>query len=202
MCEYIQSTHFEQVSQQCANGEYPVVSCLFYDKFRNYRLCAGSSGGLYFSLMNFTRKHRSKPRNIFLVSLLKEGWDYDDVMSAVLKEISLLNNVHQVYHASLKKYIKIRVFLGIYVADMPERHVARGMMSHSGNHSKCIHCYGTDSNIFQSMSDYDFSEHMRSKDTTAADIKKCIDEYNDKKTKAACNVSATRNRSRKDYHQY
>lgn len=100
----------------------PIILLLYYDDFRKYRLAPGQCGGLYISFLNMDRDMISKPENIFCVGLVHSDDEYWSVMQGVINELVELFEERKTKCALVPgRMVTIRVRLGIFLADTPQR---------------------------------------------------------------------------------
>lgn len=153
--QFYETEVFASICSQCEPDVIPIVVGLYYDEFRKFRHAPGSTGGLYFTFLNFERHVYSKPKNIFCYSLCKSEVAYYFALQQFIQELEVLNNIHTVYCASVKKRVKIRVALALITADMPQRHMNCSVMAPISDNGCCCTCMCTSNDLIKAPREYD-----------------------------------------------
>lgn len=121
MSEFYHTKGFKRIAEKALNeGVFPVILLIYLDHFSIHQK-RKSLGGLYFSLMNFHRE-LIKSRNIFPISIFPKKVNInEDLFPILASELTELNETHLIFNAEFDRYIPIKVFVGLLLADMPQR---------------------------------------------------------------------------------
>ena len=137
MTHYVQCKHYIHLTGKLDKGVHAIVVQIFYDDFRKFRTVAGSAGGFYFRIMNSDRESNSKPENIYQIAIVNSDDDFITVLMSVIRQLQELNGVKRIYHAGLGQYISVQLCIGMFLADMPERHKQMFMQSFCSDNGYC-----------------------------------------------------------------
>jgi hypothetical protein len=124
--------------QQQDEGYFPFVIALYYDDFSKYRFVSSSMGGLYISLLNARRDLISIPENIHCLGLINSEADFHEIMDEFVAELEELHQLHRVKASNGEEFLS-RVFLGLILADSPQRQLFCGMHAITSN-VQCKDC--------------------------------------------------------------
>jgi hypothetical protein len=101
------------------------------------RFAPAKMGGLYMTLLNQNRDEISQLDNIHLLGLIHNEADFMTIMTEVVDELEVLNNAHRIQ--TRFGDVKTRTFLGLFLADTPQRNVACNIMGVTANR-QCKDC--------------------------------------------------------------
>ncbi|MFN3590146.1 MAG: hypothetical protein ACK4UP_12255 [Spirosomataceae bacterium] len=120
-----------------APDELPIVILLFYDDMAKYRFAPSKMGGLYMAVINMRRDLLSQLDNIHCVGLIHDESKLHEIQDELVDEFIALFNPHLAQTKFGK--VKVRTFLGIYLADTPQRNETAYMKAPNAT-CQCMHC--------------------------------------------------------------
>lgn len=135
---------YYDLHKSCGVGVVPFVTLIYYDDFRKNRLLPGQIGGLYFALLNFKRCHARKIINLFQIALVQSDNDYIRCMQLLADEFKVLQQTMRIYLAGTDKVIHCQTFLGVSLADMPQRNQNCSMLAQNSTNGICCTCNGNE----------------------------------------------------------
>lgn len=185
--EFYHTQGFKQLVDRAPEDTLPVIIILYYDTFATFQKKGGSTGGLYFTLMNFNRTHISKVRSMFCLGCIDTKENIMDVYNEVVNELIQLQSGFKAQIAVTDtvtgdvtlKWAKIEVMLGMVVGDMPQRHVNASVLACTSDHGACSHCMVRKSDLL----DTDIKQ-LRTTDT----VLQWREQWSRLKTKKARNI--------------
>ncbi len=140
MSELYHSPGFQKYYLQClSEGTVPLVMILYYDDFRKFSKSAGSAGALYYTFANFNRNFISDTSNIYLGAMVHQDDDLWAVIDDIVNQLINLYKPQLVFNGSVKQFIPIRTFLGMFLGDTPQR-ADFTCFKRQNSACPCVHC--------------------------------------------------------------